>query len=110
MSIEQSAFRSVLGRFATGVTVVTAVDRRGRDCGMTVSAFSSVSLDPPLIMICIDHSASVYTALSKAECFIVNILCAGQEAIARRFAEQERNRFDGLGYDRGQNGAIVLRG
>jgi flavin reductase (DIM6/NTAB) family NADH-FMN oxidoreductase RutF len=75
---------------------------------MTVSAFSSVSLEPPLIMICIDHSASAYNVLSKAPCFIVNILSAGQEAIARRFADPDKNRFEGLGYERGQNGAIVL--
>jgi flavin reductase (DIM6/NTAB) family NADH-FMN oxidoreductase RutF len=109
MTVDQSAFRAVLGRFASGVTVVTAVDRRGRDVGMTVSAFSSVSLEPPLIMMCIAHDASIYNALSKAECFIVNVLSAGQEAIARRFAETEGNRFSGLGYDRGQNGAIVLQ-
>src|SRR3954471_5638190 len=108
MTVDQSAFRAVLGRFASGVTVVTAVEKRGRDVGMTVSAFSSVSLDPPLIMICIAHDASVYNALSKAPCFIVNVLSAGQEAIARRFADPEVNRFERLGYERGENGAIML--
>ena len=109
MSVSQSAFRAVLGRFASGVTVVTARDRRGRDIGMTVSAFSSLSLDPPLVLMCIDHSASVYNSLCKAPCFIANILSEGQEAIARRFAETSGNRFDGIGYERGQNGAAVLR-
>lgn len=108
MSVSQSAFRAVLGRFATGVTVVTARDRRGRDIGMTVSAFASVSLDPPLVLMCIDHSASVYNTLCKAPTFIANILSEGQEAIARRFAETSGNRFDGIGYERGQNGAAVL--
>lgn len=108
MSVDQSAFRSVLGRFATGVTVVTALDRRGRDAGMTVSALASVSLDPPLVLICIDHSASIYNTLSKATHFIVNILSEGQEALARRFAERGSNRFAGIGYDHGQNGAAVL--
>jgi flavin reductase (DIM6/NTAB) family NADH-FMN oxidoreductase RutF len=108
MSVSQSAFRAVLGRFASGVTVVTARDRRGRDIGMTVSAFASLSLDPPLVLMCIDHSASVYSSLSKAPHFIANILSEGQEAIARRFAEVSGNRFDGIGYERGQNGAAVL--
>ena len=108
MSVSQSAFRAVLGRFASGVTVVTARDRRGRDVGLTVSAFSSLSLDPPLVLMCIDHSASAYNALSKTSCFIANILSEGQEAIARRFAETSGNRFDGIGYERGQNGAAVL--
>ena len=108
MSVDQSAFRAVLGRFATGVTVVTALDKRGRDAGMTVSALASVSLDPPLVLICIDHSASIYNTLSKATHFIVNILSEGQEALARRFAERGSNRFAGIGYEKGQNGAAVL--
>lgn len=109
MTVDQSAFRAVLGRFATGVTVVTALDRRGRDVGMTVSALASVSLDPPLVLICIDHSASIYNAISKASHFIANILSEGQEALARRFAERGTNRFAGIGYDRGMNGAAVFQ-
>jgi flavin reductase (DIM6/NTAB) family NADH-FMN oxidoreductase RutF len=108
MSVDQSTFRAVLGRFATGVTIVTALDKRKRDVGMTVSAFSSVSLDPPLVLFCIDHSASVYSALSRTNHFIANILSDGQEALARRFADSDTNRFDGVGYERGQNGAAVL--
>jgi flavin reductase (DIM6/NTAB) family NADH-FMN oxidoreductase RutF len=108
MSVDQSAFRAVLGRFASGVTIITALDRRKRDIGMTVSAFASVSLDPPLVLICIDHSASVYNTLSKATHFTANILSEGQESIARRFAESDGDRFDGIGYDRGQNGAALL--
>ena len=108
MSVDQSSFRAVLGRFATGVTVVTAIDRRKRDVGMTVSAFSSVSLDPPLVLFCIDHSASVYNTLSKTECFVANILSEGQEALARRFADKDAERFDGIGYERGQLGPAIL--
>lgn len=108
MTVDQHAFRAVLGRFATGVTIVTAVGPRNRDVGMTVTAFSSVSLEPPLVSICIDHSASVYSAMAKAKHFVVNILSEGQEAMARRFAEPGPNRFDGIGFDRGQNGAVIL--
>ena len=108
MTVDHHAFRAVLGRFATGVTVVTTIDARNRDVGLTVTAFCSVSLDPPLVSVCIDHSASVYNAMSKAESFVVNILSEGQEAIARRFAETEPNRFDGIGFERGQNGAVIL--
>ena len=108
MSVEQSAFRAVLGRFASGVTVVTTTDRRGRDVGMTVSAFSSLSLDPPLVLVCIGHAASIYGVLSKATCFTVNILSSRQEALARRFAETNPNRFEGIGFDRGENGAAIL--
>ena len=108
MSIDPAAFRAVLGRFASGVTVVTTLDENGRDCGMTVSAFSSVSLEPPLILICIGHDASIFEVISVARTFAVNILSQEQEAISRRFAEREIDRFDGLGYSRGTMGLALL--
>ncbi len=108
MTVDQHSFKAVLGRFSTGVTIVTAVAPRNRDVGITVTAFSSVSLDPPLVSICIDHSASVYNAMSKAKHFVVNILSEGQEALARRFAETDPNRFEGIGFERAQNGAVLL--
>ena len=61
-----------------------------------------------LVLFCIDHSASVYSSLCKAKYFIANILSDGQEALARRFADRDSNRFEGVGYDRGKNGAAVL--
>jgi flavin reductase (DIM6/NTAB) family NADH-FMN oxidoreductase RutF len=75
---------------------------------MTVSAFCSVSLAPPLILICIEKSASVYPALTSAEGFAINILSAKQEQIARRFAIIDIDRFEGVGYGRSQNGFAVL--
>lgn len=108
MTVDQHAYRAVLGRFASGVTIVTAVGPDGHDIGITVSAFSSVSLEPPLISICIDHAASVYHPISGATHFVVNILSEGQEALARRFAESIPSRLDGIGYERGQTGAAVL--
>ena len=108
MMVDQHSFRAVLGRFSSGVTVVTTRDKRKRDQGMTVSAFCSVSLEPPLVLVCIEHTASLYNALTSATHFTVNILSEGQEAIARRFAERDTNRFDGIGYTRGQNGMAVL--
>lgn len=109
MTIDLDTFRSVLGRFASGVTVITAVDRDGRDMGMTVSAFASVSLDPPLVSVCIDHAASMHGALLVAERFGVNILASDQEALSRRFAGVESaHRFDGIGYERGESGVVLL--
>ncbi len=108
MTVDQHSFRAVLGRFSSGVTVVTTRDKRKRDQGMTVSAFCSVSLEPPLVLICIEHSASLYNSLDKATHFTANILSEGQEAVARRFAEREANRFEGLGFSRGKNGMVVL--
>lgn len=106
--VDSHAFRAVLGRFATGVTVVTTLDRRRRDQGMTVGSFASVSLEPPLVLICIGHSASMYATMERATHFTVNILSESQEALARRFAEPGPNRFAGIGYSRGQNGIAVL--
>ncbi len=108
MTIDQHAFRAVLGRFSSGVTVVTLVDPAGGDRGMTVSAFCSVSLEPPLILICVDHAASVYESMSSVNDFTVNILSEGQEALARRFAGPDPDRFDGIGFSRGGNGIAIL--
>lgn len=108
MSLDPDAFRAVMGRFATGVTVVTATDPSGRDCGMTVSAFASVSLQPPLVVMCIEHVASMHDVLANGQYFAVNVLSSTQEAIARRFANTGAQQFDGIGYRSGENGVPVL--
>lgn len=109
MPLDPDQFRSVMGRFASGVTVVTTRDAAGRDHGMTVSAFSSLSLTPPLVLFCIDRSASVYPALGAAEWVVVNILSAAQEPLSRRFSHLEAEaRFDGVGFTRSPHGAPIL--
>ncbi|MDZ7631274.1 MAG: flavin reductase family protein [Gemmatimonadaceae bacterium] len=108
MPIDKDLFRAVLGRFASGVTIVTTVDADGRDQGMTVSAFSSLSLDPPLVLVCIDHGASLWPVLEQAGHFAINILGSGQEALSRRFASREGERFDGVGFTRGGTGVALL--
>ena len=97
-----------MGRFASGVTVVTATDDAGSAYGMTVSAFASVSLQPPLVVMCIDHAASLHDTLANAPYFAVNILASTQEPIARRFAETGAQRFEGIGYRNGENGVPIL--
>jgi len=109
MSLDPDSYRAVLGRFASGVTVVTTVDEGGRDHGMTVSAFCSLSLEPPLVLVCIDQQASMHDMLQPERPFAVNVLSAGQEALSRRFASGDPpNRFDGLGYRRGLTGVPLL--
>ena len=98
----------MLGRFPSGVTVVTSIDGQGRDHGMTVSAFSSFSLVPPLVLICIEKTASAHQTLTTCDSFVVNILSADQEQIARRFAIVDIDRFEGVGYSRAQSGIAVL--
>ena len=110
MPLDPDSFRSVLGRFATGVTIVTATDEDGTDHGMTVSAFCAVSLEPPLVLVCIDHAASMYDVLRVGSRYAVNILAISQEALSRRFADREQlhRRFEGIGYGRGASGAPLL--
>jgi flavin reductase (DIM6/NTAB) family NADH-FMN oxidoreductase RutF len=107
MPIGPDEFRAVLGRFATGVTVLTARDARG-DHGMTVSAFCSVSLNPPLVLACIDVASEMAPVIANADNFGISILAEGQEALSRRFSELPAGRFDGIGYRRGETGVVLL--
>jgi len=108
LSVSPDEFRAVLGRFPSGVTVVSTRGADGSDQGMTVSAFCSLSLDPPLVLICIEHSASVHEALTTAPGFAVNILSARQEQIARRFSIVDIERFEGVGFTRSSSGYAIL--
>ena len=108
MTLDPDTFRAVLGRFASGITVVTARDDAGVDHGMTISAFCSVSLEPPLILVCVAHVASTHEVLMRQERFGVSMLSSAQEPLSRRFADLESNRFDGIGYTRGEGGVVPL--
>ena len=103
-------FRRLLGRFATGVAVVTTVAPDGIAIGMTASSLASVSLCPPLLSVCIGHASACHGAIVGAPAFIVNILDESQEAISRRFAEEHPDRFDGIGYQLDERGLVLLDG
>lgn len=106
--IDPDTFRAILGRFAAGVTVVTVRDAAGTDHGMTVSAFASVSLEPPLVLACIARDAQMHAALGEAASFGISILASTQEALSRRFSDPLPDRFDGIGYRRGKSGVVLL--
>jgi flavin reductase (DIM6/NTAB) family NADH-FMN oxidoreductase RutF len=106
--IDTDTFRAALGRFASGITVVTARDDEGRDHGMTVSAFCSVSLEPSCVLVCIGHEASMHELMLRVKHIGINVLATDQEALSRRFADPESDRFDGVGYTRGENGVALL--
>jgi len=97
-----------MGRFASGITVITTREESGRDHGMTASAFSSLSLDPPLLLVCIANDATIAPVLAKAETFAVNILADAQEPLSRRFAGKLDDRFAGIGYTRGPLDDVLL--
>jgi flavin reductase (DIM6/NTAB) family NADH-FMN oxidoreductase RutF len=97
LPVTKDVFRQALGHFASGVTIVTTAAENGEKRGITVSAFSSVSLDPPLVLICIDKRASIHEHLRKGDWFAVNVLSAEQEHLSRHFAAKvEIDRFVGI--------------
>lgn len=108
--IDAPEFRQLLGRFATGVTVVTAMSADGRPYGMTANSLSSVSLHPPLILLAVEKIAILHPVIIAAPRFVVNILEEGQEALSHRFARKEDDRFDGIGYTPTADGVPVLDG
>ena len=107
--VDPDLFRSVLGRFATSVTVLSTRDANGVDHGMTVSAFCSVSLNPPLVLACVDKTASVYDLLFRTDHIGISILSDKQEECSRRFAEKDADRFDALEIQRGATGVALLK-
>ncbi len=92
-SIEKEAFRQVLGQFATGVTVVTTATGEGLS-GLTVNSFTSVSLDPPLVLVCVDLTSQTLPCLRASGYFAVNVLTGEQEALARCFATRSGERYE----------------
>lgn len=113
IGVAAAQFRALLGRFATGVTVVTAGgggDDAGDPVGMTASSIASVSLDPPLVLVAVDRRNDLHVALKSGRHFAINVLSSDQEALARRFAEPEANRFAGVGYRESRYGVPLLDG
>ena len=108
MPIDKTQFRTALSRFASGVTVVTTQDAQGGPLGITVSAFCSVSLEPPLVLVCIDCDAYPHDAFQASGVFAVNVLTAGQEQLSRIFASREPDKFAGVAYSPGLEGVPVL--
>ena len=87
--------RDALGCFATGVTVVTCLDEAGRPAGLTVNSFTSVSLDPPLLLVCVHKMAASAEALTSASHFAVNVLQTGQQPASITFSTRVEDRFGG---------------
>jgi len=109
-AIDSRTFRDTLGQFLTGVTIVTAAAPDGRPVGLTVNSFTSVSLDPPLVLFCIDKSAGTYEGVVNAQGYAVHILGGDQVDLANRFAAKGADRFAGINYTRGLHGAPILPG
>jgi flavin reductase (DIM6/NTAB) family NADH-FMN oxidoreductase RutF len=108
--IDAARFRALLGRFATGVTVLTLKDAHGRPRGMTASAVAAASLDPPLVLVCVDRRADLHPLLEDRVSFVLNVLAADQETLSRRFAADEGDRFAGVAFRANAGGLPLLDG
>jgi flavin reductase (DIM6/NTAB) family NADH-FMN oxidoreductase RutF len=108
MPVSASEFRTTLRHFPAGVTVVTTRDAEGEPRGLTASAFTAVSLNPPLVLVCIDHLAQTYPAFERADWFAVNMLSKSQEHLSRRFATTGGDKFVGVAYREGRGQLPLL--
>jgi 3-hydroxy-9,10-secoandrosta-1,3,5(10)-triene-9,17-dione monooxygenase reductase component len=108
-TFDEARYRQVLGHFATGVTVVTAV-AGGEPLGLAVNSFTSVSLEPPLVAVCIAARSSTWPRVRDVGAFCVNILSEDQEAVSRVFAARGPKRFSGIGYEPARSGSPILAG
>lgn len=102
--------RQVLGCFVTGVTVVTMLEQGGALRGFTANSFTSVSLDPPLVLVCLGRGAASHDAFAAGRGFAVNILSDGQQHLSARFASKSADKFAGLDWREGRGGGILLDG
>lgn len=108
MAISKEEFRAALSRFPSGVTVVTTKDKAGRLHGITVSAFCSVSLEPPLVLVCIDKTTGSHPAFEFGAAFVVNVLNEDQAHLSNHFASLIADKFDGIEYRQTSDGIPIL--
>jgi flavin reductase (DIM6/NTAB) family NADH-FMN oxidoreductase RutF len=108
MAFDRNELRRVMGHFATGITVVTTHGPDGKRYGLTMNAVCSLSLTPPLMLICVDKRAESHPAFQPARGFVVNMLDESQEEVSRRFAVSGGEKFTGLACRDGVTGAPIL--
>ena len=109
-SINERDFRNSLSRFATGVAIISALDAANRPCAMTVSSFTSVSLDPPLVLYCLGKSAFHFGVFAEAQSFAINVLSADQKSFSDRFAREAEDHLTDLSTTKLLTGSPILPG
>jgi flavin reductase (DIM6/NTAB) family NADH-FMN oxidoreductase RutF len=109
-NLDKSEFCRTCAKFPTGVTVVTVLDRDGSPHGMTASSFTSVSLDPPLVLVCVDHRSNVLEHLRQCDHLAINVLNETQQELSIRFARRGEDRFDRIEWYPGQNDVPLIAG
>jgi flavin reductase (DIM6/NTAB) family NADH-FMN oxidoreductase RutF len=108
MAFESRDFRTALGHFATGVTIVTARSRAGEALGLTANSFNSVSLDPPLVLFSLDRKTYSLRSFEEAGNFAINVLRDDQQEISRIFATALTDKWQGLDYETWESGAPIF--
>ena len=107
--IDPRAFRQVLGQFCTGITIITTV-HDGVPIGFACQSFAALSLDPPLVSICLGHAVSLIGTFREAKFFGINILSDEQQAVSERFARKGHDRFEGVSWTPGETGVPLISG
>lgn len=108
--MDSNDFKAALGCWGSGVCVITASDGEGRLGGLTASSFTSVSLDPPLVLFCLGKDSTSYGVFERADGFLIHILAAGQESLSNLFASKDSDKFEQVDYREGPEGAPILNG
>jgi len=109
-AIDTRDFRNALGCFATGITVITALDENKAPVGLTANSFTSLSLDPPLVLFCVDRSIKSFQAIHSNRHFAVNILRDDQEHLSRQFARSGADKWNGVKFESWDTGCPILSG
>ena len=102
--MDKTIFRAGLSRFGTGVTIITTHDEKGQPTGFTANSFTSLSLDPPLVLFCLSRNSNCFQAFTANPSFAVNILKESQQELAARFATQDEAKFSGVSIRTGETG------
>jgi len=110
LSLTADQYKGIMARYPSGVTVVTATDTNGKDFGLTVSAFTAASLEPPLVLVCVDTSSNTLPAIRESQAFTVNILEAGKQDIAIQFASKDSDKFLAVNVENTSTGPVLVSG
>ena len=108
MSIEPRDFRDTVGCFATGITIITTIEADGTPIGLTANSFASLSLDPPMVLFCLDYKVASFDAFQAGGNFAVNILSTTQQDLSNRFAKSGSEKWDGVTFDTWDTGSPIL--
>ena len=108
--MDAKAFRRACAKYATGITIAAAIDGQGAPHGLTVNSFTSVSMTPPLVLVCIDYSSNTLPVFRQAAGYGISVLGEEQEPLSARFATRGQDRFDGVAWKAGETGVPLLDG